>query len=670
MRCCRPCRSQAASERRKPGDVPNLAHLFVGSEGTLATFTRLHLRLSPIVSARCWAICHFPTFYGAMDAAQHIVKSRVRLAVELVDRNMIDLGRSIPMFRDTTNLFVRGEPAALLMVEFAEEDDAANLRQLRRLAELMGDLGLRNSVVEAIDPAFQAAIWSVRTEGLNIMMSMRDERKPVSFIEDTAVPLEHLAEFTQTLTELFARHGTTGTWYAHASEGCLHVRPVLNLKLDLDVKRMRAIAEETFALIRAYKGSHSGEHGDGLVRSEFNPAMFGPEITTAHKAIKRRIDPAGRLNPGKIVDAPKMDDRTLFRFKPGYAVAPIKTAFDWSAWGGIGQAAEMCNNNGACRKLTGGVMCPSYRVTRNERDLTRGRANSLRLALSGQLGPEAMASDEMAKTMELCVSCKGCRSECPTGVDMARFKIESQAKRAKAKGLSIRDRAVGYLPRYAAWLSRLALVVNAAAALPGVSHLVRRALGFSTRRSLPHWRRAFDSRTRSVGPAGGVELVLLADTFNRHFNPEIIEAAIERARGRWMPGAPAWRGKGQGAPLLWAHDAFRRSGGTGARRGATRRRRLAPIRRPPDSHRRPGAILPSDPARRICGSPAWRRYRSPGRQQLFVRRVSGGAVWRMEASPSAWRRLATMRSSCTAIATKRRFPLSGLWKRFCRASRE
>src|SRR5258707_434088 len=260
------------------------------------------------------------------------------------------------------------------------------------------------------------------------MMSMKQEGKPVSFVEDCAVPLPHLADYTERLNAIFARHGTSGTMYAHASEGCLHVRPVLNLKLEKDVKAMRAIAEETFAMVREYKGSHSGEHGDGIVRSEFHEAMFGERIIADLAEVKQRFDPEGVLNPGKIVDPADMDDRSLFRYPPDYRVTELKTALDWSAYpgagGGFQGAVEMCNNNGACRKLEGGVMCPSYRATRNEKDVTRGRANTLRLAISGQLGADALASDEMMDTMKLCVSCKACRHECPTRVDMTHMRID------------------------------------------------------------------------------------------------------------------------------------------------------------------------------------------------------------------------------------------------------
>ena len=378
------------------------------------------------------------------------------IAVELVDATMLALAGEIPLFRPTLERFVQGTPGALLLVEFAE-DDAENARRLRRLHDLMGSLGFGwdrdrrkwGGVVDVLDPVLQAAITDLRTSGLNIMMSMKDARKPVSFVEDCAVPLHHLAAYTERLTAVFAKHGTTGTWYAHASEGCLHVRPVLNLKLEKDVRAMRAIAEEAFALVREYKGSHSGEHGDGILRSEFHDPMFGSRLVRAFEAVKDRFDPAGTLNPGKIVRAPRFDDRSLFRFKPDYTVAPMQPVLDWSAYpggaGGLAGAVEMCNNNGACRKLAGGSMCPSYRVTRNERDVTRGRANVLRLALSKQLGPDALTSDAMADAMRLCVSCKACKLECPTGVDMARMKIEVQAARVGQARLEP-SRQVRWLP--------------------------------------------------------------------------------------------------------------------------------------------------------------------------------------------------------------------------------
>ena len=512
----------------------NLAHILVGSEGTLAFSTAIELKLSPVLGRRSVGACHFGSFHEAMAAAQHIVKL-APIAVELVDATMIALAREIAMFRPTLEAFVRGAPAALLLVEFAEAPDE-NERRLKRLHELMGDLGFGwdksgakwGGVADVLDPKLQGAITELRTAGLNIMMSMKEQGKPISFVEDCAVPLEHLADYTSRLTEVFERNGTSGTWYAHASVGCLHVRPILNLRLDKDVKAMRAIAEQAFAFVREYKGSHSGEHGDGLVRSEFHEPMFGTRLVRAFEQVKDRFDPQGLYNPGKIVRAPKFDDRENFRYGPRYGAQAMVTQLDWSAYpgqgGGFQGAVEMCNNNGACRASAGGVMCPSYRVTREERDVTRGRANSLRLAITGQLGPDALTSDEMADTLKLCVSCKGCRRECPTGVDMARMKIEVQAARAEKYGLSLHDRLVGYLPRYAPYAAKLPWLMNLRDTLPGAAKLSEAVAGFSARRSLPRWRSdVFEQR---ASPSrDGSEVVLFADTFNHYFERENLDAA-------------------------------------------------------------------------------------------------------------------------------------------------
>ncbi len=502
----------------------NMAHLLVGSEGTLAFFNAIELELQPIPSHRVLGICHFPSFYRAMASTKSIV-ALGPTAVELVDRTMIELSRAIPMFRAAVDRFVHGEPEALLLVEFAGEDRAENLRRLKQLVELMADLGFPGAVVEATEPAFQGAVWEVRKQGLNIMMSMKGDGKPISFIEDCAVPLDDLADYTERLTAVFAKHGTYGTWYAHASVGCLHVRPVLNLKQEIDVKKMRAIAEEAFAMVREYKGSHSGEHGDGLARSEFHAAMFGERMVGAFAEVKDAFDPQGLMNPGKIVRPAQMDDRSLFRFKPGYATPPIDTALDWREWGGLAGAVEMCNNNGACRKSDPGVMCPSYRATADEQHLTRGRANTLRLALSGQLGPDALGSEAMRDTMELCVSCKGCKRECPTGVDMARMKIEFLHHYRKAHALTVRDRLVAYLPRYAPLAARLAPLLNLRNRVPALGRLGERLTGLSARRPLPCWDRRPYRDPVAPQQSGRRDVVLLVDTFNRWFEPANARAA-------------------------------------------------------------------------------------------------------------------------------------------------
>jgi FAD/FMN-containing dehydrogenase/Fe-S oxidoreductase len=540
----------------------NLAHLLVGSEGTLAISTAIEIALSPLPPARkALGVCHFPTFRQAMEAAQHLVRLGPT-SVELVDSTMIGLARDIAMFRPTLEAFVRGDPAALLLVEFAETPDE-NDRRMRALADTMADLGYgfghggtyEGGVVDVTDPKLQAAIASLRASGLNIMMSMKEEGKPVSFVEDCAVPLEHLADYTDRLSAEFERHGTRGTWYAHASVGCLHVRPVLNVKLEKDAAAMREIAEAAFAFVRDYKGSHSGEHGDGISRSEFHEVMFGRRLVGAFETVKDRFDPSGVLNPNRIVRAPPMNDRTLFRYPPGYEGISIETALDWSAWpgaaGGFQGAVEMCNNNGACRSVAGGVMCPSYRVTRNEADVTRGRANTLRLALSGQLGPGALTSQEMLETLKLCVSCKACRRECPTGVDMARMKIEVLHQRRKQTALSLRDRLIAHLPRYAPHARRIGGLLGLRDTVPGLDAVSERLTGFSARRTLPRFStKPFRDEEGEVAcePDGGRTVVLFADTFGRWLEPQTLRATVHVLAAAGY-GVTAARADGGGRPL-------------------------------------------------------------------------------------------------------------------------
>jgi len=517
-------------------DVPhNLAHLLVGSEGTLAYSRRLTLKLARIPRHKTLGVCHFPTFYRAMESAQHIVKLDPD-AVELVDRTMIELARGNRAFAPTVAAFVRGEPEAILLVEFAGDERDSQVAKLARLVELMGDLGLPGSVVEITDATLQKAVWEVRKAGLNIMMSMKGDGKPVSFIEDCAVPLEHLAEYTDRLTRVFEKHGTRGTWYAHASVGTLHVRPILDMRSD-GAQKMRAIAEEACAMVREFKGAYSGEHGDGLVRSEWIEPIVGARLTRALADIKSLFDPKGLMNPGKIVRPTKMDDRSLFRFKPGYAPHKLDTALDWSEWTvtgaqsqGFAAAVEMCNNNGHCRKFDAGTMCPSFRATGDEQHLTRGRANTLRLALSGQLGPEAFTSDALYETMALCVSCKGCRRECPTGVDMARMKIEFLHHYHGRKGRSLKDRMIAFLPRYAPLAARLAWLLNLRDHVPLMAMATEKLFGVSAQRRLPAWRsrpflRSAAGRYQVRAPEE-CDVVLLVDTFSNYFEPANAHAAL------------------------------------------------------------------------------------------------------------------------------------------------
>ncbi|MDP1956049.1 MAG: FAD-linked oxidase C-terminal domain-containing protein [Polaromonas sp.] len=537
----------------------NLAHLLIGSEGTLALTKSLTLRLSELPRAKVLGVVNFPTFYRAMDAAQHIVKigDGTLTAVELVDRTMIDLSLQNPAFAPTIRSALIDQPAAILLVEFSGASKAELLPKLKRLGELMGDLLLPDSVVEMTDDAPQKNLWEVRKAGLNIMMSLKGDGKPVSFIEDCAVPLEHLAEYTDALTEVFRKYGSKGTWYAHASVGTLHVRPILDMRRE-GAPKMRAIAEEASELVRKFKGAYSGEHGDGLCRGEWIEWQFGPKINEAFAKIKQVMDPINLLSPGRMVNPPKMDDTRLMRFAPGYKVIPIQTALDWRVWDvqndpvteqtsapgsggdpaqGFAKAVEMCNNNGHCRKFDAGTMCPSYRVTRDEKHLTRGRANTLRLALSGQLSgldaADALASEEVKDALDLCVGCKGCKRDCPTGVDMAKMKVEFLHHYKAKHGYTLRDKLVARLPDYAHWASRLAPFLNLRDKIPGLAALSEKLTGFSARRTLPQWKTqtffntAPRGATRAEVLAASKPVVLFVDTFNGTFESHNATSALK-----------------------------------------------------------------------------------------------------------------------------------------------
>jgi FAD/FMN-containing dehydrogenase/Fe-S oxidoreductase len=577
----------------------NLAHLLVGSEGTLAVTKSLTLQLAALPAAKVLGVVNFPTFYKAMDSAQHIVKlqpgdaragedgAATLTAVELVDRTMIDLSLQNPAFAPVIRTAVIGQPDAVLLVEFSGNDKAALVRKLDQLVELMAGLGLPGSVVRMTDEAPQKNLWEVRKAGLNIMMSLKGDGKPVSFIEDCAVPLEHLAEYTDALSQVFRKHGTKGTWYAHASVGTLHVRPILDMR-NQGATKMRAIAEEASALVARYRGAYSGEHGDGLCRGEWIGWQFGPKISEAFAEMKAIFDPARLLCPQRIVNPPRMDDTRLMRFSPAYKVVPLQTGLDWSGWDvqndpvterisaagtggdpahGFAKAVEMCNNNGHCRKFDAGTMCPSYRVTREEKHSTRGRANTLRLALSGQLGllprpasghghpidshPSAFAVSTSAAdpslpslwndgaleavkdALELCVSCKGCKRDCPTGVDMARMKVEFTHHYKSRHGYTLKDRLIARLPDYAARASRFAGLLNLRNRSAWMARLGEKLLGLSARRSLPAWqsRHFFNSATatatRDEVLAAARPVVLFVDTFNGYFESPNARAALK-----------------------------------------------------------------------------------------------------------------------------------------------
>ena len=349
----------------------NTSNILVGSEGTLSLFNKIKLKLWEIPTRKVLGVCYFANFREAMNLAQEIVKLKPT-CVELMDRNLLNLAKDIPMYAEGIKKYIKGNPAAVLMVEFIDTDQKVYERKINDLEYIVLNQNNKNQFKYYSDLNEQKEVFDIRKAGLNILMSMKGDRKPVAFIEDCAVSLEHLADYTASLNEIFKKYGTSGMFYAHASVGTLHVRPVLNMKSDNDIKNMKSISEEAFAIVKNYKGSHSGEHGDGIVRSEFHKMMFGEKITKAFEEIKDTFDKKNLLNPGKIVRPLTSNDRSLMRYKSGYQAEKINTHYDWSDWGQLSDAVEMCNNNGACRNLDSGVMCPSYRVTKEEKDLVRG----------------------------------------------------------------------------------------------------------------------------------------------------------------------------------------------------------------------------------------------------------------------------------------------------------
>ncbi|HJO38539.1 MAG: FAD-linked oxidase C-terminal domain-containing protein [Vicinamibacterales bacterium] len=512
----------------------NLAGLLVGSEGTLAINHEARVRLVRKSAHTILGVCHFDTFAASMHASAPIVGLSPH-AIELSDKLLIDLARESPLHRDKLH-FVRGRPEALLIVEFAGETLEPLMRQLDDLATLMRDLGHGDNVVRITEPARCADVWAVRKAGLGLFGSVKGDAKPVAFVEDTAVAPEQLPAFTAEFRELLERHGVRAAFYGHASVGCLHIRPMLDLRTADGVTKYRAVAEEVTELALKYGGTHSGEHGEGLARSEFNPKVFGETLYAAFREVKAAFDPDGRMNPGKKVDAPPMDEN--LRYGADYTTAFPVPLLDYSDVGTMADAIEMCNGNARCRKSEVGTMCPSYMVTLDEMHSTRGRANALRAAISGALPAESLFSEEMHEVMDLCIGCKACKLECPSHVDMAKHKYEFQIGYHAREGVPLRTLALGNAHTVAAIGSALAPLSNLGRSGP-LRWLTNAVLGLDPRRSLPRFRRDtfwrwWQRRTAPAHQDPAHTVVLLADTFTNFYEPEVPIDAVRvlEAAGR------------------------------------------------------------------------------------------------------------------------------------------
>jgi FAD/FMN-containing dehydrogenase/Fe-S oxidoreductase len=505
----------------------NLAKLVVGSEGTLGIVLEATLNLVPVPAARAVLVVQFEDLLESLAATPAILRHHPS-AVEVMDAFILGHTKQSPDLHRLRRTFVDGEPASLVCVEFYADriDDLPS-----RLDALERDLQARHERIRchrAMAPAAQQAIWQVREAALGLAMATKGDAKAVSFVEDTAVAPERLRDYIRDFLALVARHGTEAGVYAHASVGCLHVRPVVDMKTEAGVRQFEAIASGVADLVLQYGGALSGEHGDGLVRSPFMERMFGPVLYQAFREIKRAFDPDGLFNPGKIVEAPPLTSN--LRFGAAYRTAPVPTAFDFSDYGGFAGAVEMCSGLGACRKMQPGTMCPSFMATRDEAHSTRGRANALRLALSGRLGDAGLPDEAVREVLDLCLECRACRAECPVGVDVGRMKSEFLHAYRRRRGTPMRARLLGRVDGAARWGSRLAPLSNLLTRSAFGRAMNERLFGLDRRRHPPAWvRRTFRQQAAGrVSTAPGV--ALFVDTFTNHLHPAVGLAGLEVIR--------------------------------------------------------------------------------------------------------------------------------------------
>ena len=502
------------------GEPFNLAKLIVGSEGTLGLILEARLNLVPLPKAKAVLTIEYDDLLDALGETPAIL-AHAPSAVEVMDRSILDHARENPALDAMRRAVLGTDCGALLCVELYGDSAQEILPRLNRLESNVRARGVAARTSRAVAPADQARIWKLRESSLGLSMAMKGDAKSISFVEDTAVAPEKLRDFIERFLGVVRRHGTTAGVYAHASVGCLHVRPVVNMKTAAGVRQFESIAAEIADLVLEFGGALSGEHGDGLVRGPFMERMFGSELYEAFRTVKRTFDPEGLFNPGKIVDAPPLTAN--LRYGPDYRTPDPPAAFDHGEHGGLGRAVEMCSGVGACRKTLSGTMCPSYMATRDEAHSTRGRANALRLAMNGGLGGGGLGGRDVHDVLDLCLECRACKTECPVGVDMARFKSEFLADYHRRHGTPLRARVLGHVRTLSALASRAAPLVNPWLDRHWVRALNERLLGIDRRRTLPPWARrtlaAAWRRRRSGGGAAQPDAVLFNDTFtNSHRN--------------------------------------------------------------------------------------------------------------------------------------------------------
>ena len=511
----------------------NLAKLMVGSEGTLGVMLEAKLNLVPLPAHKSVLAIQFATLLEALGATPVILRHKPS-AVEVMDKFILDYTRQSAQLQALRESFIEGQPGALLCVEFYGDRADDLPPRMQAVERDLREQGLGYRFHYALDLPGQARIWSLREAALGLSMAMKDDNKSLSFVEDTAVAPERLRDYIDRFMQLIERHDTRAGVYAHASVGCLHVRPVVNMKTEAGVRKFEALANDVADLVLEFGGALSGEHGDGYVRSPFMEKMFGPVLYDAFRTVKRTFDPHGIFNPGKIVDAPPVT--TNLRYGAGYVTPVPATFFDYSDYGGMSGAVEMCSGLGACRKTLEGTMCPSYMATREEADSTRGRANTLRLAMAGRLGESGLGDEGVYGVLDLCLECRACKAECPVGVDMARFKSEFLADYWSRHGVSRHARTLGNARALAQMGSRFAPLSNWAANSAPAKYLSEKLLGIDQRRALPRFsRRTFESGAPACDER--CDVIVFADTFTNFYEPEIGDAAVAVLRVAGMtPG--------------------------------------------------------------------------------------------------------------------------------------
>jgi FAD/FMN-containing dehydrogenase/Fe-S oxidoreductase len=518
-------------------DPTDLVKLIVGSEGTLGIVTEIKVRLVPRPRHSVLDVIHFADLFAAFEATQLILQFGPS-AVELIDRMVLEMTRAQLEYARRM-AFVQGDPDALLVVEFSGNDREELLSRMAAMESAIRSAGNGFAFTQAHSAAEQENIWRVRRAGQGLLQGIKGDSKPITFVEDTAVAPDRLAPYMRKFKALLDHHGVRAAFYAHASVGCIHVRPLINLKDREDIEKVKAIASAVGDLVIEFGGAMSGEHGDGLVRSWFVERFFGPQIYRAFTEVKHAFDPLGLMNPGKIVNGPPID--SSLRYGPAYRTFPIETHFDWSKDGGFGRSIELCSGLGACRKKTEGTMCPSYMVTREEEHSTRGRANLLRAVLSGHLPAEELTGARLYQALDLCLECKGCKAECPANVDMAKLKYEFLAHYHQANGTPLRARLFGNFRTMAAVGSAFAPASSWAARTTALRWALDRTIGIDARRPLPPfarpnflqwWRRRGNAVTRQRGNgATRGTVALFPDTFMIYNYPEIGKSAVELLEG-------------------------------------------------------------------------------------------------------------------------------------------